>query len=162
MYTNDGNYVNIRDPELCEFIEIIEDRFAKMHSFMQLTDDTYQELDKCWINIKPASSITSPHIHPRKFLTAVYYVSVSTGSGDLFLMNPNPHHDHIIPADATQNVVKSYNEFNSSQHIIKPETGKLVIFPSWIMHYVQPGDGSERISIALDSSIVNKDKRIKY
>lgn len=161
-YSSAGNFIDIQNPEIESLIEIVEDRFEKLHQVLQFSEDTYQEIDKCWVNIGPAKSIISPHIHPRRFLTAVYYVNASPASGDLFFMNPNPHHNHIIPASASRNVVKSYNEFNSSQYIIKPETGKLVIFPAWIMHYVQPGDGSERISIALDSSIVNKDKKIKY
>jgi uncharacterized protein (TIGR02466 family) len=116
MYSPQRNFVDVRDPELKEFINIVEDQFSKLHIALQFSDDTYQEIDKCWINIKPAKSITSPHIHPRRFLTAVYYVSASENCGNLFLMNPNPHHDHIIPASASRNVVKSYIpvEFESS------------------------------------------------
>jgi uncharacterized protein (TIGR02466 family) len=157
-----GNYVDVGSPQLKNFIDIVNDRFSKIHTMLQFSDSTCQRINTCWINIKLEKSISMPHIHPHGFLTAVYYVSASENSGDLFLMNPNPHHAHMIPASSTRNIVKHHNEFNSGQHVIKPKSGKLVIFPSGLMHYVRSGDGSERISIALDSSIIDKDKNVKY
>jgi hypothetical protein len=77
-------------------------------------------------------------------------------------MNPNSQHDQIIPASKTRNIVGSHNHFNSSRYVIDPEPGKLVIFPGWIQHFVSSGDNSERISIALDSTIFNKDPTVTY
>lgn len=162
VFTPNGNFINIKDPEIQQLINIVNHRMDSLHQTLGLTKDTYQEIDRCWVNISGNGAISEPHIHPRRFLIAVYYVSGTKHSGSLVLMNPNPHHDQIIPASKTRNIVESYNQFNSSRYVIEPAPGKLVIFPGWLQHFVSQGDGSERISIALDSTIFNKDPLVTY
>jgi len=42
-------------------------------------------------------------------------------------------------------------EKQMSQFRVRPEPGKLVIFPSWLMHAVRPHKGpGERISVAMN------------
>ena len=42
----------------------------------------------------------------------------------------------------------------ASQHAILPETGELVIFPSWLRHGVKPHSGKgERISVAINLTL---------
>jgi uncharacterized protein (TIGR02466 family) len=162
VFTPNGNFVNLTDPEIQQLLNLVNKRLDNLHRTLGLSSDTYQEIDRCWVNISANGSISEPHIHPRRFLIAVYYVSGSKDSGSLVLMNPNVQHDQIIPASKTRNIVESYNEFNTSRYVITPEPGKLVIFPGWLQHFVSAGDSSERISIALDSTIFNKDPTVKY
>jgi len=162
VFTSDGNFVNLTDPEIQQLLNTVNNRLHILHQTLGLSNDTYQEIDRCWVNISADGAISEPHIHPRRFLIAVYYVSGSKDSGSLVLMNPNVHHDQIIPASKTRNIIGEYNEFNSSRYVIDPEPGKLVIFPGWLQHFVSAGNNSERISIALDSTIFNKDPTVKY
>jgi len=156
------NHVNLKDPEIQLLLYTVNNRLDTLHQNLGLTSDTYQEIDRCWVNVTTSIAITEPHIHPRRFLTAVYYVSGTKDSGSLILMNPNSQHDQIIPASPSRNIVESHNHFNSSRYSIDPEPGKLIIFPGWIQHFVSSGDNSERISIALDSTIFNRDPTVTY
>jgi 5-oxoprolinase (ATP-hydrolysing) subunit B len=162
VFTPTGNFVNLKDLEIQPLLNTVNARLETLHQTLGLTSDTYQEIDRCWVNISTSRAISEPHIHPRRFLIAVYYVSGTKDSGSLTLMNPNPQHDQIIPASKTRNIVGLHNHFNSSRYVIDPEPGKLVIFPGWIQHFVSSGDNSERISIALDSTIFNKDPTVTY
>ena len=46
------------------------------------------------------------------------------------------------------------NRLNSAEYLMYPEPGDLVIFPSWLKHYVEPNLNKdiERISISFNVS----------
>jgi uncharacterized protein (TIGR02466 family) len=136
--------------------EIVTDRMNKIHTMMGLSDELWQQVDLMWLSVMFNSSITSPHNHPRQMLSAVYYVSAELTSGTLVFMNPNDQHNQVIPSTGRYNIVKEFNRYSSHLWEIPPQTGKLVIFPSWLNHYVMTGDGSERISVAMDSKMFKK------
>ena len=50
--------------------------------------------------------------------------------------------------------IDDYNKFTSTDMSVTPSPGKLVIFPSWLVHYVQNNlDNSDRISIAFNVNV---------
>jgi hypothetical protein len=65
----------------------------------------------------------------------------------------------IHPVMAQQYVINSelvdkFNGFNSSVMTVDPAVGKLIIFPSWLVHYVEKNlDDSDRISLAFNIDI---------
>lgn len=136
--------------------EIITDRFNKIHTMMGLSDQLWQQIDQMWLSVMFNPSITSPHNHPKYVLSAVYYVSGGLSSGSLVFMNPNDQHNQVIPSTGRYNIVQQFNKYSSQLWEIPPQKGKLIIFPSWLTHYVMMGDGSERISVACDSRIYKK------
>ncbi len=80
-----------------------------------------------------------PHIHPEAWLSGVYYVRVPSDEepgGQLELGQPPPE---LAFARTWPTLT------------LRPETGMLVLFPSWLYHRTLPLLGhSERISIAFD------------
>ena len=65
-------------------------------------------------------------------------------------LNPIPTHVYCLD---TENIGK-LNEFTSGVHFVTPRRNKLVIFPSYLSHYVEPSNSlNDRISIAFNSSI---------
>ncbi len=111
-----------------------------------------------WANINRSGHGNEFHSHPGAYWSGVYYVDdggiaadPSLG-GELEFMDPRgplpamnaPHLGIAMPgglaAGATEKVV--------------PRAGRLVMFPSWVMHQVRPYRGSaERISIAFNLSL---------
>ena len=86
----------------------------------------------------------------------MYYPYVEHGSGNLELRNPISAIEYIFPQSRENTVIDSYNLFNSKIWQIVPENNLLVIFPSWLQHYVRQGNSNTtRISIALNSKIVS-------
>jgi uncharacterized protein (TIGR02466 family) len=50
--------------------------------------------------------------------------------------------------------VKKFNSVNSGYWYAEPKEGDLIMFPSWLRHYVEPSKSNEdRISIAFNLEI---------
>lgn len=133
---------------------------GRVHDKIGLGDNYKQVIGNAWINPSIVRATSIPHNHPSYCLSAVYFVSGSETSGDLVFLNPNPQHTHVIPSTRDENCIKEYNHINSAIWKIKPIAGTLLIFPSWLFHYVEVGDGSERISVAFDSKLEKVDANL--
>lgn len=93
----------------------------------------------CWANVLRDGGYNAIHNHPGAVWSGSYYVSVGTArpeprfNGWIEFQDPRPANIH------------------GHKQRLRPEPGLLVMFPSWLNHYVNPfrGDG-ERISIAFN------------
>lgn len=111
------------------------------------------ELDAtAWANISRAGDYHQPHFHPGNDWSGVYYVatgndgSESSRSGCIDMLDPRSGvgmmHTPGLPYTGTVQ--------------FKPQPGMILVFPSWLVHYVHPHEGSsERISIALNARMIN-------
>jgi len=91
------------------------------------------------------------HIHENAHFSCVYYLSVdeSNYSGNLYLKNPNPRKLRGLPLP-----IRRDNSNNEKYHQVIPEKNKLVIFPSYLPHYVSVYNGEDyRYSISYDLTI---------
>ncbi|HVA55159.1 MAG TPA: putative 2OG-Fe(II) oxygenase [Gammaproteobacteria bacterium] len=99
-----------------------------------------------WANILSAGDWQAPHMHPTagNLASGVYYVAVPEKpkpEGCIEFLNPHPvSHHHGI----------------SLTRRLYPQTGDLIIFPPYYIHYVYPfkGDG-DRAIIAFDVILRN-------
>ncbi len=146
------HHLSMHEPELIELYNAIEQRLPVLNQMFALKDGIEQRLFNGWVNYETGKTIVKPHNHARQFLTIVYYVYASKNSGELYLMNPNDSHTYVVPSTHGGHACKEWNEYNNAIHIIKPEPKKLVIFPSWIFHYVVPCN-TERISVAFNTRL---------
>lgn len=107
-------------------------------------------LSNLWININQTSSFNRPHVHTESVFSGVYYVDCFADSGKLVLLNPSMAQKILI----NEYDLDFFTEFSSSVMSVDPEIGKLIIFPSWVEHYVEPNlNPEERISIAFNISV---------
>ena len=91
-----------------------------------------------WANVNFYKDFNGQHIHDG-VLSGVFYLSVPKNSGNLILVDPRP-----------VGILK--NNFS-----IKPEPLALVLFPSWLEHYVEPNLSNEpRISISFNAMVDNE------
>jgi len=156
MCGGDSNFAFDKNDKVMEpLYSLVEDRLNRVHKKIGLSDDYCQVIGNAWINPSILKDISVPHNHPRYCLSAVYYISANSNSGDLMFFNPNSQHTQVIPAQPQYNVVKDFNSITSAVWRIKPVTGTLFIFPSWLFHCVLEGDDTDRISVAFDSKLVN-------
>lgn len=94
-----------------------------------------------WANVSGVGDFNKPHTHPGVMWSGVFYVD--PGECD-----PKPADngkiEFIDPRPGTMNLTKRK---------IRPVAGQLLIFPAWLMHYVNPFRGrGERISIAFNAN----------
>ena len=100
-----------------------------------------------WANVSRRGHYHRVHNHPASAWSGVYYVDAGAEapghrlSGILELCDPRPF---------TEMVASPGNKFGQ-RVIFRAEAGMMVLFPSWLYHFVNPyfSDG-ERISIAFN------------
>ncbi len=143
------NVVNA--PELQPLLEKLNEQVALIHNYYNFKATKKQSITDVWININSKDSINLAHKHPGAFLSGVYYIKANKDSGNIIFMNPIEAHEYVIKQD----MYDANNGFNSAKWWEEPYPGKLIIFPSWLTHYVNPNESNEdRISLAFNTSIV--------
>lgn len=136
----------------------VREKFNEVHNMISLSPHMYQEVFHGWININHAISPQEPHAHddyPSVVLTAVYYPRVQKNPSNLNFLCSNPARKFVM----FQKFLGSYNHYNTSEWFVTPETGDLVVFPAWMLHYVAVNRNNpkeQRVSIAFNSKIVPK------
>jgi uncharacterized protein (TIGR02466 family) len=107
-----------------------------------------------WANINRSGHGNEFHSHPGSFWSGVYYVDdggidadPSLG-GELELMDPRG------PGPAMYAPHLAFGKLGLSvgaNETVRPKSGRLVMFPSWVLHQVRPyGGNAQRISIAFN------------
>ena len=103
-------------------------------------------LDNMWININGNKDYNIEHSHPHCVISGVYYLT--SNNSNLIFLHPS---SHVMEYDWNQDVLQSYNKYNSSVCIVTPFENTLLLFPSWLQHRVEPNTNEEkRISIAFN------------
>ena len=106
-----------------------------------LKEYTNQEpyIQSMWANINTKHNYNGQHTHEGE-LSGVFYCQVPEYSGRLVLVNP---------------AVRSYiSVIRNNNFYINPERLALIMFPSWLEHYVEPNQSDDpRISISFNIGI---------
>lgn len=111
-----------------------------------------------WANINRSGHANEFHSHPASYWSGVYYVDdggiaedASLG-GELEFMDPRgPLPAMFAPHLA---IAMAGGLSAGATERIPPKAGRLVMFPSWMMHQVRPYRGTaERISIAFNLTL---------
>lgn len=100
-----------------------------------------------WATICRAGSYHAPHSHPDSAWSGVYYVDAGTVdrslSGVLEFLDPRAGVEAVTaPGDPYGEPVR-----------VRPESGLIVIFPSWLYHWVHPYAGHmPRIAVSFNAA----------
>jgi len=92
--------------------------------------------------------MNAPHTHPGAHWSGVYYVSqprIETGkSGKIEFLNPRTDLPNwrILKAPAF-----------SAKKSLRPESGEMILFPSYLVHWVYPNETEEdRVTVAFNAT----------
>lgn len=130
--------------------DTILERVGELHKQFGFKVPAYHRLSNMWININQQSAFNKPHVHTDALFSGVYYVQAERDDGDLVFLHPTTAHQYHID----ESTVEQWTPFNSSTYLVKPLTGKLIIFPSWLVHYVESNRSDrDRISISFNTYI---------
>lgn len=101
-----------------------------------------------WANLFTRGVYFNPHIHPDAAWSGVYYVDAGDSGGDAggALMFGDPRAGAgMVLGDSNR-----FDSASSAEH--RPRTGELLIFPSWLLHWVTPYQSDRpRISVSFNS-----------
>ena len=100
-------------------------------------------IPQMWINVNKKNDWNAIHLHGQYNLSGTYYVKVPKDSGNIVFKDPRP-------AAMTNNFM--VNTFDKGEfRKVKPIEGLLILFPSYLEHFVEPSNADEdRISISFD------------
>ena len=143
--------------ELPEFAELTEIMLAAADSAMEAMAAEHDGfcITGCWANINPKGAFHMPHHHPNNFLSGVYYLKTQAGADSITFHDPRPAVETIAPH------FRAINRFNALEHAIPVKTGRLVLFPAWLVHSVRANTSDEvRISISFNIQFTDFEKTI--
>lgn len=107
--------------------------------------DNDLSITQSWVNFNPKNTGHHMHNHYNSVLSGTFYLSVPDGvTGDMVIEDNRPR--------GTIQHRGQLNFFNTAQIFVTPKQYDLVIFPSYMYHWVTPNDGNEiRKSLAFNS-----------
>jgi uncharacterized protein (TIGR02466 family) len=101
-----------------------------------------------WANLFTRGVYFNPHIHPDAAWSGVYYIDAGDSGGDAggALMFGDPRAGAgMVLGDSNR-----FDSASSAEH--RPRTGELLIFPSWLLHWVTPYQSDRpRISVSFNA-----------
>jgi uncharacterized protein (TIGR02466 family) len=138
-----------------EFDLLTAEIFEFVHGvFTTLGYDPHYEpvCDSMWLNINPRHAANRQHTHPRSLWSGVYYVQTPPECGLLSVSDPRPQALVMPPYyDPKRRHPATWSEVH-----YQPQEGRLITFPGWLPHAVQPnltpldGPAGDRISVSFN------------
>ena len=126
-----------------------------VNELMTMCKDVFKEewlelkpvLGNMWANINPKEGMNQSHIHPNSLFSGVYYVKSNPQAGRLVLYDPRPGAQIVMPVRKEGQPPKHlWKDVN-----IDPIPGRIIIFPAWLWHSVEPNQSNDlRISVSFN------------
>jgi len=112
-----------------------------------------------WSIINPAGAVNKSHIHPGSLWSGVYYVQAPENSGNIEFTDPRTA--NIMSQPKFENKGEREVDF-WTQVSYRPKAGRMLVFPSFLYHNVEPnlsqepGEASERVIISFNLIQMNQ------
>lgn len=146
-----SNDVDLKHPIINKFIYACMPHIQDYVSNFNLAKNYNIEILNLWFNCNRYKDYNKMHNHAGSELSACYYLKIPKDSGNFILENPNAGFTNQVFSDYPFAI---YNEYNSGSYTISTKQNKLIVFPSYVYHSVEPNMTDEdRISIAFNMRI---------
>jgi uncharacterized protein (TIGR02466 family) len=135
-----------RDPAFADLGKLLISHAATFASECAFDLKRKPRLDSMWVNLLKGAGHHTAHIHPQSFISGTFYVEVPDGSGAIRFEDPRLPLMMAAPP-RREDAPKDLKPFVS----LKPHTGLLLLWESWLRHEVLPGTArKERLSISFN------------
>ena len=109
------------------------------------------KITNMWSIINEEGAFNQKHHHSNSDISAAYYVDAHDNCGDIVFYDPRPGKVYKHPNS------KEPNLLNATTNGVKPETGMLILFPSYLEHSVDANiSDNKRIVISFNISLEKK------
>jgi uncharacterized protein (TIGR02466 family) len=130
---------------LCAGIKHMADEIARS---MNTDARARLVIDTLWINVNPKDAYNNLHDHPESVLSGVYYVQANAKSGRLRFRDPRSA-KRMAPWPIATGVKTDKRHWDKVN--LSPIEGRMVMFPSWLEHEVEPNQSDQaRISVSFN------------
>jgi len=156
VFESDFDFLNRSEPVVQEFKEVIYSHLAGfVKSTNQLDEKDLSALkfnSHCWFHVTRKGGYFQPHNHPNASWSLVYFVNRGDedvvdekAAGHIAFDDPRPQASSYM--DISNDNMSRQMTFDSVR--IRPKNGEMIIFPSYLVHWVEPYMGdTPRITIA--------------
>ena len=104
-------------------------------------------LGNMWANINPPGGMNRAHQHPNSLWSGVYWIKTPKNCGDLKIDDPRSSAAMCRPRQKSGELP---TRLLRETHY-KPIAGRCIMFPSWLMHCVDPNESNDtRISVSFN------------
>lgn len=133
-----------RFPLLFEFIHdyVVPEMLLYIETLWGYIPTNYRTVS--WVRCTSDGSALEVHHHATPVLSSIYYLEGT--SGELALLDPRGASERGLPSEIRK------SKFGVYKHT--PVDGKLVIFPSYLQHYVTAHKQSLRIAVPTDLYLI--------
>ena len=132
-------------PEYRELVDILFQAQRDIYKEEHLDSEPF--LGNMWANINPPGGYNRTHIHPNSLWSGVYYIKTPENCGHLKCEDPKSVAAMTHPK-RKEGQLPSY--LWREVHY-KPIAGRLIMFPSWLNHCVDPNESDDiRISVSFN------------
>lgn len=148
-----------KDPKFKTLTDRAHKMLTGISSNLGYDNSRHLRITTMWSISNPPLSSNRSHIHPGALWSGVYYVQAPEGAGQIEFTDPRVV---TIMNSATYMPKQKRKTECWTKVKIKPVAGKLLFFPSWLYHAVDPnlaqGDGpeSDRVIISFNINQVKK------
>tara|TARA_B000000609_G_C24067293_1_gene290059 strand:- start:31 stop:687 length:657 start_codon:yes stop_codon:yes gene_type:complete len=143
--TNENYFLDKELPSLRKFIENSIDTYVSEVVGLDKSQNIKFQITQSWINISPPGCYGHhEHSHPNSFISGVFYIKVNDNDNIIFKNEFVSKRDIRVES-------QNYNIFNTGQLFYPVKKAELILFPSNLVHQVDPIDGgSDRISLSFN------------
>ncbi len=147
--------VDLEEPILQPLIRCIT-KMSYVYSKKLLVSEKYAlAIGSMWFIINNHRDYIIQHTHPGAYLSGVFYSKAGASCGQLVFKNPNPR----LESYWWPKYFKINTPCNENVNYVKPQTNKLILFPSWLEHYVEHNETKEdRIAWSFNLELTQEDK----
>ncbi len=144
-----------RDPAFRPITDRIYQIGSRISSQLGYHPDKSLGIGTMWSIINARGSFNKTHIHPGSHWSGVYYVQAPENAGDIEFTDPRTSH---VMNQPSFNPNKKRTKENWTKVHFTPKAGKMIVFPSWLYHGVNPnlsdriGKDGDRVIISFNLS----------
>lgn len=151
MYEDNGYYTldkNILDhPNLASLKTAINQQIRNFAGFLEMIVDFEFYITSSWAVKHQQGDWGSRHYHSNSLISGVYYFDVADNTGDIIFENDQ---DNLF-GRTLKFQYHDMNIFNANEWSITPQNGTLVLFPSHLVHRINPNlNSKDRYCIAFN------------
>ena len=132
-------------PEYKKLVDLLYE--AQRTVYQQEHLDSEPFLGTMWANINPPGGMNRAHQHPNSLWAGVYYIKAPKNSGHLKIDDPRAAASMSRPRQKPGQIPERL--FRETHY--EPIAGRLIMFPAWLTHSVDPNDSNDiRISVSFN------------
>jgi len=154
-HKNEGNVTSlnryiVNEPEMATIKAEIETAVNYyMDTIILAKPEIKAYITQSWLNFTSENEYHHKHEHPNSFLSGVYYIDADEENDKITFVKGGYKQIKLMPSE--------WNYWNSETWWLSVKTGSIVIFPSYLTHYVQQKAGNNiRCSLAFNTFLQGK------